>query len=274
MEQGRAHAVLCGARITVVNQEAPQRSAPGLRLSKMNAAFKGQASLFEALDLHIAAGSWSCLLGPSGVGKSTLLRLIAGLPSTATITGEVTADDKQSVADRIAYMGQQDHLLPWASILDNVTIGLKLRGKRPSKADREQARTLLAGLGLTNRHDALPADYSGGMRQRVALARTLFEDQPIILMDEPFSKLDALTRRRLQDLAVQVFDNKTVLLVTHDPVEALRVAERIIVMAGQPAHLSEPTLPDSTRPRLEADAGFWDAHGEILSQLGSHSVAA
>ena len=248
--------------------------APGLHLTGLNATFREQASLFKGLDLTLEAGQWTCLLGPSGVGKSTLLRLIAGLPSNALITGTVTADDRKPVTGRIAYMGQQDLLLPWATVLENVVIGPRLRGKHPGPDDFSRARQLLEKLGLTDRHDVLPNDYSGGMRQRVALARTLFEDQPIILMDEPFSKLDALTRRRLQELSVEALKGKTVLLVTHDPVEALRVADRIIVMTGQPATFSEPEMPVSSRPRMETDPGFWDAHGHILAQLGSIGEAA
>jgi putative hydroxymethylpyrimidine transport system ATP-binding protein len=200
------------------------------------------AVIFEDLDLDLPAGRTTCLLGPSGVGKTSLLRLIAGLTD---VDGEArpelpgTAVDQagRAVQDRVAYMAQQDLLLPWSSVLGNVLLGPRLRGEDRDPDIMQSARGLIAQVGLKGREDDLPARLSGGMRQRVALARTLAEDRPIVLMDEPFSALDAITRFALQELAARLLAERTVLLVTHDPLEALRLGHRITVMAGSPARL-------------------------------------
>ena len=154
--------------------------------------------------------------------------------------------DSRPVAGRVAYMAQSDLLLPWASALDNVLLGPRLRGER---GRRGAALSLLRELGLAGSESLRPAALSGGMRQRVALARTLLEDRPIVLMDEPFAALDAITRARLQDLAVAKLGGRTVLLVTHDPLEAIRIAGRILVMAGRPARLGAPLEPPGAAPR-------------------------
>src|SRR5262245_44093709 len=151
----------------------------------------GGAPLFEALDLNLAAGSWTCLLGPSGVGKTSLLRLIAGLVEPWP-GSSIKCSDGEPLAGRIAYMAQQDLLLPWLSALDNVLLGARLRREPVGDAARERATWLLARVGLADKLGSLPAALSGGQRQRVALARTLFEARPLVLMDEPFAALDAI----------------------------------------------------------------------------------
>ena len=161
----------------------------------------GDAPLFDDLDFTLPAGQWTCLLGSSGVGKTTLLRLIAGLEPAAAGT-RITTSDGQRLTDRVAWMGQQDLLLPWLSALDNATLGLKLRGEAdPDRERRGQAVELLIRVGLGDRLAARPAALSGGQRQRVAIVRTLMENRPVILMDEPFSGLDSITRWKLQELA-------------------------------------------------------------------------
>ncbi|YAA61820.1 ABC transporter ATP-binding protein [Niveispirillum fermenti] len=220
--------------------------------------------IFRHLTLAAAGGRITCLLGPSGAGKSSLLRLIAGL---ATGEGEILADDGQPVAGRIAWMGQQDLLLPWASVLDNVMLGAKLRGNRAGPAARDRALALLAHVGLADRAACRPDALSGGMRQRVALARTLFEDRPIVLMDEPFSALDAITRLRLQDLAAGLLAGRTVLMVTHDPMEALRLGHQVLVLSGRPARLSNPIQPPGDSPRPPDHPALLSLQGRLLAQL-------
>jgi len=222
-------------------------------------------ALFDGLDLELAGGSFTCLLGPSGIGKSSLLRLLAGLTSPG-ISGELRGGDGQSLTGRVAYMAQQDLLLPWLNVLDNVTLGNRLRGER---VDQQQALDLLMRVGLTDAASARPDALSGGMRQRAALARTLMEDRPVVLMDEPFSGLDALTRLRLQALAAELLAGRTVLLVTHDPLEALRLGEHILIMNGRPATLSAlPDLP-GIPPRDPGDPAVQDAYRAILRLLGA-----
>ncbi len=225
--------------------------------------------LFERLDFTLRGGEWTCLLGPSGVGKSSLLRLIAGLEPLAE--GSVACSDALPLAGRLAWMGQQDDLLPWLAVAGNVTLGARLRGER---LERAKAAALLDRVGLARQQGQLPATLSGGERQRAALARTLMEDRPVVLMDEPFSALDAITRTRLQALAARLLAGRTVLLVTHDPLEALRLGHRIQVMTGHPARVEAPICPAGAPPRDLHDPALLARQGELLARLADAQEAA
>jgi len=233
----------------------------------------GGAALFDALDFTLPAGRWTCLLGPSGVGKTTLLRLIAGLEAPVGDT-RIVAGDGQPLAGRIAWMGQQDLLLPWLSALDNALLGSRLRGDGdPDRERRGVAIELLIRVGLGGRLAARPSALSGGQRQRVALVRTLMEDRPVILMDEPFSGLDSITRWKLQDLAAELLAGRTVLLVTHDPREALRLGDTVHVMAGRPARLDQAWELGGPTPRPLDDPALLAREGELIRRLAAAAEA-
>ncbi len=227
----------------------------------------GDTLLFADLSCRLPAGRWTCLLGPSGVGKTTFLRLIAGLVEG----GEAIADDGRPLTGRIALMAQQDLLLPWLDVLGNTLLGYRLRGSPDGRLPEleRRARRLLSRLGLGHRLTARPAELSGGMRQRVALARTLMEERPVVLMDEPFSALDAISRHRLQEVAAGLLDRHTVLLVTHSPLEALRLGHRILVMGGQPASLREIPVPPGSPPRQPGDPALLALEAELLEELAA-----
>lgn len=220
--------------------------------------------LFDGLDVTLPGGRWTCLLGPSGVGKTSLLRLVAGLVGPWS-DSRVVGGDGRGLAGRIAYMGQQDLLMPWLSVLGNVTIGGRLRGE--PRGTGKRALGLLERVGLADKADHRPAALSSGQRQRAALARTLMEDRPVVLMDEPFSALDAITRHRLQGLAAELLVGRTVLLVTHDPLEALRLGHYVHVMAGRPARLGPPIEPAGAPPRDVAEPGILSHQAELLTRL-------
>lgn len=242
--------------------------APGISVGVPRLAH-GESALFESLHFRLEGGRWTCLLGPSGVGKTSLVRLIAGLVPGAL----VAADDGHPLRSRVALMAQQDLLLPWLRVVDNVILGYRLRGAARAEQRRLRARAiaLLARVGLEREALAYPTTLSGGMRQRVALARTLMEDRPIVLMDEPFSALDAITRHRLQDLAAELLLGRTVLLVTHSPLEALRLGHRLYVLAGRPAVPQGPLLPKGATPRDAADPTILAQQAELLSELARSS---
>ncbi|MGW3954226.1 ABC transporter ATP-binding protein [Streptomyces sp. NPDC004752] len=184
----------------------------------------GDRWVLKGLDLEVEPGSFVSFLGPSGAGKSTLLQIIAGLeePSTGSVTFHGAGPEPATAR----MMFQEDRLLPWRTVEDNVLLGVKGR--------RDEARALLEAVGLAGREGAWPAELSGGQKQRVALARALLHRPEVLLLDEPFGALDALTRIAMQQLVERLWlaQPRTVLLVTHDVEEALVLSDRVLVLTG------------------------------------------
>nr|WP_315291046.1 ABC transporter ATP-binding protein [Serratia proteamaculans] len=234
---------------------------PGIQVRDLTLRF-GQQMIFDRLSFDIAGGSFVALLGASGAGKTSLLKIIAGLakPTSGTVIGS----DGQPIAGRIAYMGQKDLLYPWLTIDQNISLGARLRGE---KADRPWAEHLLERVGLSGYGNALPAALSGGMRQRAAIARTLYERQPIVLMDEPFSALDTITRAMIQTLAADLLAQHTVLLITHDPMEACRLSHRLLVLSRYPAGIDDSHIIEGLPPRAPDDPQLLKSQSELLLQL-------
>lgn len=222
----------------------------------------GGAALFGPVRLVLEPGRWVAVLGRSGVGKSTLLRLIAGLETGAEFAGTITAADGGSVPPRVSYMAQNDALLPWADVLGNVIVGARLRGERP---DRDRARALIGRVGLADHAAKRPHHLSGGQRQRVALARVLAEDRPFVLLDEAFSALDAVTRAEMQELATEVLRGRSVLLVTHDPLEAVRLADSAWLLHG--GRLEALALPETATPRAPDAPETLAAQAEVFRSM-------
>ena len=243
---------------------------PGnIHISNAALAFNEKV-IFSELNCDIPPHQWTGLLGPSGIGKSSLLRLIAGLTTPAEnsqITLHINNNRVTSHSHQIAYMAQTDLLLPWLTTLENVTLKLKLRGKQQPSSEIEKAKILLEKVGLLEAIALYPHQLSGGMRQRAALARTLLEEKPIILMDEPFSALDAITRHTLQNLAADLLKEKTVFFITHDPIEALRLAHRIYIMQGHPAKLKLITHLTSPAPRELSDPEVTRLQSVLFNEL-------
>lgn len=213
-----------------------------LRASGSGRTFPG--NLFAAFELTIRAGQCLAILGPSGVGKSSLLKLLIGEhPSQNGLSLSWLGARPQ----RLAYMGQSDVLLPWRPVLSNVTLGDAVRGQRK---DIERAQDCLEQVGLERRwHAAYPHQLSGGMRQRVALARCLYERAELVMLDEPLSAVDAALRLELQGLLANKLARTTRVLVTHDPFEAARLGNAIVVLGGAPASVCLQVDDPRTAPR-------------------------
>ncbi len=216
----------------------------------------GDRAVLNGLDLDIAPGEFVALLGRSGSGKSTLLRALAGLDDSVTGTGDV------SVPSQVSVVFQDSRLLPWQRVLDNVVLGLD----GPDVAGR--GRSSLAEVGLAGRERAWPNELSGGEQQRVALARSLVREPELLLADEPFGSLDALTRIRMHDLLRQLCERHrpAVLLVTHDVDEAIVLADRVLVLDN--GRIGAEFSVDLPKPRDPADPGFAELRTSLLSQLG------
>jgi len=238
--------------------------SPAIHLEEITLAFHGR-KLFDRFSAVMAGGQWTCLLGPSGCGKSTLLGLVSG-DGRLKYSGRVQFRPAGSVTGAVSWMAQNDLLLPWLTVHGNIMLGARLRGEEGSEL-KERAGQLLVEAGLAGKGGLLPGQLSGGMRQRVALLRTLLEDRPVILMDEPFSALDALNRAELQNLAARMTRGRTVLMVTHDPLEALRLADRIIVLHDQPVSIAAVIELQGTTPRDPDDTEVRDNYPSLLRQL-------
>lgn len=220
-------------------------------LSKTYPARDGSPTLaVDGVDLSIGTGEFVALLGPSGCGKSTLLSIVAGLVSSSS--GNVTIAGR-SIASPYTDVGivfQSDLLLDWRTVLGNVLFQFEMRGQNP-KPHEARARELIASVGLGGFESKHPWELSGGMRQRVSICRALVHDPPLLLMDEPFGALDALTREQLQLDLQRIWQSarKTVIFVTHSIAEAVFLSDRVVVMTPRPGRIREILTVDLPRPR-------------------------
>lgn len=234
-----------------VSEDAPRRQSV-VRVERLVRRFRG-IEVLHGVDLQIKQGEFVALLGKSGSGKSTILRALAGLDEGVDGSGRITVPERRSV------LFQDSRLLPWKTVVENVTLGLDQAG---AKWD---AFKVLEEVELQHRTDAWPKTLSGGEQQRVALARSLIRKPDLILADEPFSALDALTRIRMQHLLLDLCKRRqpAVLFVTHDVEEALRLADRVVIITDGIASYDEPVADARASP-----ARFEHLRNEILVRLG------
>ncbi|HEY8179505.1 MAG TPA: ABC transporter ATP-binding protein [Candidatus Limnocylindria bacterium] len=247
----------------------PRATSLAVRVENATVSFPARAGSLMALDgcsLEAPAGSFTVVIGPNGCGKSTLLRLIAGLlrPDGGQVTIDGDPGGPPRAGDgRVGIAFQQPRLLPWLSTLDNVALPLALHGEPPAERNA-RAHDALARVGLADAADLRPRELSGGMAQRAGLARALIGDPPALLLDEPFSALDALSREAFDTelQALWLERPRTVILVTHSVPEAVRLADRIAVMTPRPGSVARLMEVDLPRPRPISLAG--DSHAVQL----------
>lgn len=266
--------------------EAPAAPEPAVEVRDVHRVFatgKTSVTALEAANLTVAPGEFVSLIGPSGCGKSTLLRLIADLdePSSGTISvfGRTARQARREQAYGICF--QQAGLLPWRTVRANIELPLQLHGT-PAKARRDRAEELLGMVGLTEFADSFPDQLSGGMQQRVAIARSLAESPRLLLMDEPFGALDEMTRERMQNELVRICaeTGAAVVFVTHSIPEAVFLSDRVFVMSARPGRIKD-VLPmrlgaaGERGENLREDTAFYAAitavreslHGTPVSEL-------
>ncbi|MFT4122918.1 MAG: ABC transporter ATP-binding protein [Microbacteriaceae bacterium] len=226
-------------------------------VGKSFASRRGRVVALDGIDLEIRSGEFLTLFGPSGCGKSTLLRVIAGLEETSVGTVRVLGDAPAvaSAHKNIAWVPQSPGLLPWSSVLGNAALSARVnrRADRRGLSDRrpEDARAVLGELGLSEFLNAPPAQLSGGMRQRAAIARGFVQGSPLLLMDEPFSALDELTRDTLRLKLLELWQRhrRTVVFVTHSAAEAVLLSDRVVVMTPRPGRIHDVIDVGLDRPR-------------------------
>jgi ABC-type nitrate/sulfonate/bicarbonate transport system ATPase subunit len=249
-----------------------------LEVEGVSKTFGGRRPLETLRDvsLRVEPGDFVSIVGPSGCGKSTLFNLIAGIEGLncvrIAVQGETDADGRRA---RCGYMFQQDLLFPWRSVLDNAALGLEVSGAAPRDEARRRARDLLPRFGLEGFESNRPSELSGGMRQRVALLRTLLLQRPLLLLDEPFASLDALTRREMQDWLRDTWrsGSEAALLVTHDVREAVYLSSRVYVMSPRPGRVvAEVRIRDSREPTPDA-AALARYEEQVLGALQRQGVA-
>ena len=228
-------------------------SRPKIELEGIGQTFflNGSAlPVLQDIDLRVYRGEFVSLIGPSGCGKSTLLNIIAGLeePTVGVISSEGQQATRRLGA--IGYMHQKDLLLPWRTVLDNAILGLELQGE-PRFQARGRAMEVMESFGLKGFEKSYPSLLSGGMRQRAAFLRTVLADRDVILLDEPFGALDALTRANMQEWLLRLWESweKTVVLVTHDVEEAVLLSDRVYVLTARPGRVKMVLPVDLLRPR-------------------------
>ena len=231
----------------------------------------GALHVLDDVDLRVNDGEFVSLVGPSGCGKSTLLNIIAGLDYPDSGHVEIQGIENGARLGRTGYMQQKDLLMPWRTVVDNAILPLEIKGV-PRREARKRALEAMNSFGLQGFERHLPQALSGGMRQRVAFLRTILADQDVLLLDEPFGALDALTRSQMQEWLLGLWDSlrKTIVLVTHDVDEALLLSDRVYVTTARPARIKAEVAVELPRPRaLEvlSSEGFVRLKAGLLGAL-------
>jgi ABC-type nitrate/sulfonate/bicarbonate transport system ATPase subunit len=251
-------------------------TTPKLHVENLAKRFSGSGDgdavlALSDVTLSVGEGEFVSIVGPSGCGKSTLFSIIAGLTTQTAGTVELAGNEGKPLLGAVGFMPQRDLLMPWKSIIDNTALGLRLAGASKSAA-RNVARGYFDEFGLTGFENSWPTQLSGGMRQRAALLRTFLGGQDVLLLDEPFGALDALTRRSMQSWLLQVWERhrSTILFITHDVDEAILLSDRVYVMTGRPGHIALETTIDLPRPRtvdVQSEAAFTEYRRVLLEPL-------
>lgn len=243
---------------------APHISIRGV--SKIFPVPGGEVIALKNIDVSIGKGEFVCLLGPSGCGKSTLLNAVAGFSMPTSGTIDVDGKPVLTPGPDRGMVFQEYALFPWMTVAQNVAFGLEI--KNMARADiKERVGELLTMLKLSDFGDRFPKDLSGGMRQRVAIARVLALDPPVLLMDEPFGALDSLTRRSLQDELLRIWAQmkKTIIFVTHSIEESIYLADRIVVMTYRPGTIKADVAVTVPRPRDSSTQAFNDLKRQLTA---------
>jgi NitT/TauT family transport system ATP-binding protein len=249
---------------TTPEPHAPEAAPPLLELRSLSKRFadpaKGERTVVQHFDLNVRPGEFCALIGPTGCGKSTVLSMVAGLERPSS--GSVLADGVPLTGTdpRTGFVFQSDAVFPWKTVLGNIAAGPRFRGADRGRA-AELAGDWIRRVGLTGFEQHYPHQLSGGMRKRVALAQTFVNRPSILLMDEPFSGLDAQTRQIMADELLTLWESlgASVLFVTHDLEEAITLADRVVVLTARPATVKEEFIVDLPRPRAARDIRF-DPH--------------
>jgi ABC-type nitrate/sulfonate/bicarbonate transport system ATPase subunit len=251
--------------------------SPKLHIAHLSKRFRQDGGWLPVLDnvsVDVAPREFVTLVGPSGCGKSTLCNIVAGLvpPDQGTILLDGTPLGSRG---HVAYMQQKDLLLPWRRVVDNAILSLEIQGVPRAQA-RAEARILLHRFGLEGFESAYPALLSGGMRQRVALVRTLLSKKELLVLDEPFGALDAMTRSAMQGYLLRLREEfgRTVLFITHDVEEAVLLSDRIYVLTARPARVRAEIALDLPRPRAATEEGVVREKARILVLLQEEMAVA
>lgn len=253
-----------------LEDQAPLSSSPVLQVRHLSVTFpngNGGLKALKDVSFDVYPQEFVCVLGPSGSGKSTLLRVLAGLVQPTSGEVDFYGGPQDSRQPRVGLVFQQANLMPWRTVSQNITLPLELTGVSGSEA-QARAQALIDLVGLQGFESTWPRDLSGGMAQRVAIARSLMQDPDLLLLDEPFGSLDALTRERMGSELLNVWSarRKTVLMVTHSISEALFLSDRVLVLSSRPGTLRLDMPVSLPRPRLE-DVRYTAEFGALARQL-------